>query len=910
VHKSISNELLSFAASRSSWQQDAIRRIATQAELSEEDFAAILQNLKASQLLCSEADHAPLTSSNLSSGVSNPQSLTRLLAINDVRNANRLASGQALVFGLSGITLIYGYNGSGKSGYARIIKQICRSRDEKKTPILADVFAGGQSSPATATIAYELDGQVKGHYWTDGEAPPGALSYISVFDSATAPLYADKQNRIEFLPAGLDVLPRLGKVCEKLSAALSSEIDSLKSRIIAPLPQVSSELFTKRLERLQDRSDQVKLPSKSDLDTAFTWSDADGEERLKLEERIRALSSPAQALAQLERFIGALRLLLTRFEPLEASLKPEHIDGLTHLSTELLAARAAEKLASQNQFSMDPLGPVPTTSAWRKLFKAAEEFSAEIYPDTDFPAIGEERVCLLCQQFFDSASADRMKKFKEFLQTKTQQEADVLRNRYEAHRRQIAELKIPTSEDVSLTLAELVAISPERKQLQVLSEQFCDDARKLQKHILQQFPAVLQEGALQKEGSQHKIDSHLLLELQSQINSLKAESDELSQTVTDDKVLKELNQRYLEILDRQVCNEALPQLQERLNVLQELQSIRRCKDACDTGAISRKSSSLREAHLTADFSDRLKAEISTLGLSYLPIKVEGRSSRGEAFLGATLTKSGRESNSQILSEGEFRGLALACFFAEIASIPGRDGIVIDDPVSSLDHLHVEQIASRLVQEARNREQIIVFTHDLSFYYQLWMAAAEAQVPVHRNWIFREGSSGFGKVASNEGPWQIKKVKERIKYLDDVLKEMSDQETSFPPENQKNTESFYAKLRETWERLVEECLLNDVVGRFQPGVQTQSLKGVSVNDEDYRKVFFAMKKASEFSGHDRPAGRPPVIRSKSDMKADLDELRSYEQELRKRKQELETQRRALETPPAAKTRDFIFQQNTA
>lgn len=51
---------------------------------------------------------------------------------------------------------------------------------------------------------------------------------------------------------------------------------------------------------------------------------------------------------------------------------------------------------------------------------------------------------------------------------------------------------------------------------------------------------------------------------------------------------------------------------------------------------------------------------------------------------------------------------------------------------------------------------------------------------------------------------------------------------------KATVDFYTDLRETWERLIEERLLNGVIGRFQSGVKTQSLKGVHVDDEDYKK----------------------------------------------------------------------------
>jgi hypothetical protein len=93
--------------------------------------------------------------------------------------------------------------------------------------------------------------------------------------------------------------------------------------------------------------------------------------------------------------------------------------------------------------------------------------------------------------------------------------------------------------------------------------------------------------------------------------------------------------------------------------------------------------------------------------------------------------------------------------------------------------------------------------------------------------------------------------------------------------------------------------NKVVGRFQPGVQTLSLKGACVTDDDYAKIFFGMKKASERSGHDRPAGRQPDVPTKAQMKAGLDELRAYDNELRKRINELESKRRELENPPRVK-----------
>ena len=45
---------------------------------------------------------------------------------------------------------------------------------------------------------------------------------------------------------------------------------------------------------------------------------------------------------------------------------------------------------------------------------------------------------------------------------------------------------------------------------------------------------------------------------------------------------------------------------------------------------------------------------------------------------------------------------LEAFFAEIGTIPGGNPIVIDDPVSSLDHRRRERVARRIAKEGAKR----------------------------------------------------------------------------------------------------------------------------------------------------------------------------------------------------------------
>ena len=200
----IAEELLAFSSSCPTWQRDLLRRISTQPEVRESDIQEVLINLKSTEGLCGRGPEDCLTANHLANRTAASHSPTILTSISDVRDAKRLAPGQTLPFAETGITLIYGSNGSGKTGYGRILKQACRSRHEKPDPILGDVYSRVAQMPATATIAYKSGGTDQNITWQDGKPATPELGRISVFDAATAPLYADKQNKIEFLPLGLD----------------------------------------------------------------------------------------------------------------------------------------------------------------------------------------------------------------------------------------------------------------------------------------------------------------------------------------------------------------------------------------------------------------------------------------------------------------------------------------------------------------------------------------------------------------------------------------------------------------------------------------------------------------------------------------------------------------------------------
>jgi hypothetical protein len=148
-----SDEILAWAKSQPPWRQDALRRILTKLFVkSEEDEC--LELLKAEHGIAQtklkldplDKKHLPVRSGSATS--------LRLVGLDNITNVNRLAKDAALAMSPDGLTLIYGDNGSGKSGFIRILKKAGRARDDEA--ILPDVYAAGIAKvPASARFTLQ-----------------------------------------------------------------------------------------------------------------------------------------------------------------------------------------------------------------------------------------------------------------------------------------------------------------------------------------------------------------------------------------------------------------------------------------------------------------------------------------------------------------------------------------------------------------------------------------------------------------------------------------------------------------------------------------------------------------------------------------------------------------------------------
>jgi hypothetical protein len=94
--------------------------------------------------------------------------------------------------------------------------------------------------------------------------------------------------------------------------------------------------------------------------------------------------------------------------------------------------------------------------------------------------------------------------------------------------------------------------------------------------------------------------------------------------------------------------------------------------------------------------------------------------------------------------------------------------------------------------------------------------------------------------------------------------------------------IYEHLRQSWERAVEEVLLNEVIVRFGDGVSTQRLRALTdITDDDVRCVDTEMTYCSSFV-HDESGAVNSGIPDPAEIECDIKRLDDWITTVRKRR----------------------------
>jgi len=868
-------ELLEFARGRPPWQQDALRRLALSGELTDDDLAQLgLEIERAAGFRAVNApDPVPLAEEHLSHAASNDPK-TELASLGPVRHVDRLVPDQPpLRFAINGITIVYGANASGKSGYCRIARQLCRSL--APVSLRSNVYDDDAPVPPEVAVAFRVGGDdqpKEERVWFGNDEPPLELARISVFDAATARVYVDRERRIEFLPYELDLLNKLGLACRTLDVRFRERLGTLIVAISHRLPEGFREgtAVHTMLGCLVPGTQISELPSEHDLRLLGTWTaekqiELDGvAEQLKRDPRdlIRPRADARQALELVKEDIQAVEQVLTDVS----------VATLRQSKQEADATRQAAEATARNLFSEQPI-PDLGSDAWRRMLAYAKEFAAVVLPDAPPPQFANGGICVFCQQDLDDDASRRLSAFDDYISGRATEESDAAAQVLARHRERIMAFRMRSRREVETLLSGYAALSDSGRDGVATIGEFVESAL----DRLESVQVAVRENRYGNlDGLAPLADSPVRL-IEEEVGRIGAEIAELENSKCDPEAFARLETHHAELADQKRLSERLEAILDRRIRLEESQRIGECLRQCPSGPITRHITRRRREILTPALRAALHGELDRLRLTHLPLDLVDHGDGAESIVEIALDARQRfGNNSDVLSEGEQRALALACFLAELHEIGTDHGIIVDDPVSSLDHVRMQAVAERLAQEAARGRQVIVFTHNIVFHHMLLSEAQRASVGCHREWMSSAGNDQFGLIDDSHQPWQMKGVRERIDEIGRDHALLSD--CGYDPAHQSFRLAIiglYTKMRETWERIVEEVLFNNTVQRFRREVMTQRLEDVCFDpDADYPAIFEGMKRCSHYSGHDPAPDLPPELPDTREVARDVDQLITF------------------------------------
>ncbi len=787
-----------------------------------------------------------------------------VLARQVARGVNKIKDRAKLKFGTSNLTVVYGANGSGKTGFSRVLKQACGSK--AKENIHPNVF--DKTSPACeAKISITLDNKQIDLDWTQIGGSLPLLGNVHVFDTKTASNYVAFQNEAQYEPSRMRFISALIKICGKVSEQLSAQKTQLVKKLplfpVAYAQTVSANFF----KSIRATTSQV------DIDKACDYSDVYDKERIAAEGAL-AQKDIAGRLMVIGKEQVALAQVRATLNTLQNGLSDEKVNALVIARDDVVAKRKAAREVAEKIFANAPLEGIGQ-EIWMALWEQARKFAqAHAYPGQEFPNVDADARCVLCQQILDPEGKTRVSHFEAFVIGGLEATAKAAEKLYGELLKKMP--VIPQKEDWMLQAGVLK-----------LEEDAADTVfAMLSARSTTTLTAVKPEDI-------PVVDWAVIDRAHSIVSAAQNAEVKALQELHGDGKRKQLEARVLELLAMQWLSQNKASIVEEVKRLKEVGILEKAVTLTTTSALTRKHTELSKDDLHKGYEDRFNAELNFLGGKNLPVKLDCKQA-GKGKITFELTLQGAErllSAELVLSEGETRIVALAAFLADISGMEHRSPFIFDDPISSLDQDFEEMVVKRLIELAKTR-QVIVFTHRLSLLAliesevdKLKENAELAKLPPEVQLQIQSVCS-FGKSAGvvREINFRDLKPKAAINRMSNEqlpqLRRFSDAGDVTAYDERAN--GLCSDLRILVERCVENVLLNEVVIRFRRSLQTHGRIGklAKITAEDCALIDDLMTRYSVFEhsqSDELPALRPNI----DDIEADVAKIAAWIEEFTKR-----------------------------
>lgn len=815
--ETLETEVKKFADGLPYWAKFLAEKILSGNTISENDIdtscSYLLEHLK----LKEETEKPEIEIDYNAENAGNYKSDLHLTKLENVEGVNALTENQTIEFSPN-LTIIYGANGSGKSGYVRLLKNVFYSKAPEN--ILPNVHIDNGHKAIDAKFTFKSSNTEIPLGFSDKDN--AEFEQFAVFDGNSVLKHLENKNEFEFRPAGLsffaDYTNAIIRVEQKLNAEIQTKQTGNTADDLSALFDGNSEIKT----IVQNLKAETKI---DDLKKYTPFSDEDKTQKEAIQKQYDDLLLASKGKEKEIKSLESIKSLVAQnkqaIEKLNQFFTTEVIEEIKTAISDCVSKEATAKTEGIENFKTDKIENVGTTE-WKNFIVSAEEFAkTQKNENVVYPENGDN--CLLCQQPLSDEAQTLISNYWIFIKSVAEQNAKKAQEKLDKAKVNYENLNFdlfPQDNTLTVWLTEKFS-----EELEVLKLKLTE-----QKTLAQNIVSDIQNKiATERTALQINVEQHTTIETAIDASIKLLREDEQSKELE-----KLLNSKTL-LEHKEKFNTHFSKFETFVNNQIWIKKANKADYAKRKTTDTEKA--LSNKYFNQKYIDAFNEECQKLNGNF-GIDINHTGSAGKSY--RQLKLKGKNPNA-VLSEGEQKVIAIADFLAEMQLSEVNKGIIFDDPVTSLDNDRKKQIAERLAFQA-TLKQVIIFTHDLVFFYHIKNFSKKFLNGINDSFAhhsLERESQLCGKVVANTSPANEGQYHEPTKAESWLAKS----KTVNGNERVDCTKAGLSALRTSYEALAIFTILGGTVQRFDPQIRMGRLKDIK-----YEKslIFDVVEKHGEIS----------------------------------------------------------------
>lgn len=807
--ETLESEVKKFANTLPYWAKYLAEKVLSGNAISDNDidtsYSFLLEELK----LKEKTENPKIEINYHSANAGNYKPNLLLTKLENVEGVNALTENQIIDFSTN-LTIIYGANGSGKSGYTRLLKKAFYSKAPED--ILQNIHLESGHKPVNAKFTFKSNNTIIPLSYSQKDN--AEFEQFAVFDGKGLFKQLAERNEFEFRPAGLSFFSEYANAVNHVELKLNSDIQIKQSGNTA-----------NDLSALFDGESDIKtivqsLKAQTNIDdlkkyTPFSDDDKALKEKVQkqYDELLLASKGKEKQLKNLETLKKQLVENKNSIESLNKYFEGNYLTKVKDAITDCINKKATAKSEGIENFKTDKIEGIGTVE-WKNFIIAAEEFAKKQKPENETYPRNDDN-CILCQQPLIEDAEKLITNYWGFIKSEAEEQAKKAQEALEKVTQAFEKLNfnlLPTDNTLTVWLNENYP-----KEIEGLKKKLSE-----QKILAQNIISDIQN-----KNANERTGIKIITEFHTDIETTLEESIKI---IKEDKQAKELDKllKAKTLLEhKEKFNIHFSKFETYVNNQVWLKKAKKANFA--KRKITDTEKALSNKYFNQKYIDVFNEECQKLNGNF-GIDINHTGSAGKSY--RQLKLKGKNPNA-VLSEGEQKVIAIADFLAEMHLSEINKGILFDDPVTSLDNDRKKQISERLAIQA-TLKQVIIFTHDLVFFYHIKNFSKKHLKKIPNSFIhhsLERDSQLCGKVIANTSPAneaQYHKPTKAEEWLKKSKSAIGNDKIDF-------AKAGLSALRSSYEALAIFTILGSTVQRFDPQIRMGRLKDIKYEKSLIEKV---------------------------------------------------------------------------